>query len=84
MNKNSSQIGKSLAGRDKGRYYAVIEKQEKYVLVADGKLHKLESPKRKNEKHIKLLNKTLLPEQLASDKQLRKALSPYNEGENVT
>ncbi len=45
----------SLAGRDKGRYFVVIEVlDEDYVKVADGSLRKVDSAKKKKLKHLKL------------------------------
>ena len=49
------QIGtvvKSLAGRDKERHSVVVALENEYVFIADGKMRKLETPKRKNKKHI--------------------------------
>ena len=52
-----AQIGllvKSRQGRDKGRYYLVVGiESETIVRVADGDLRRVESPKRKNIRHIK-------------------------------
>ena len=46
----------SLAGRGKGRVYAVTDViDENYVLIADGKSRKQTDPKRKKLKHLKLL-----------------------------
>ncbi len=46
----------SLSGRDRGRIFMIVEELEKdYVGLADGQLRKLEKPKRKKLKHLKLL-----------------------------
>ncbi|MBE6550669.1 MAG: hypothetical protein E7665_00905 [Ruminococcaceae bacterium] len=43
----------SVMGRDTGTAYLVVGVTDKSdVLVADGKLHRLEAPKRKNVKHL--------------------------------
>lgn len=51
------QIGllvRSTRGRDRGRYYLVVGMEsETKVRVADGDLRRVESPKRKNIRHIK-------------------------------
>ena len=45
----------SLAGRDKGRYFVIIEVLENgYVKVADGSLRKVDNAKKKKLKHLKL------------------------------
>lgn len=47
------QIVHSKAGRDKNRYFIVVGViDEDYVLVADGQLRKINSPKKKKIKHL--------------------------------
>ncbi len=67
----------SAAGRDKGRLYAVLERNEKSVLLADGKRRKLSSPKRKNIKHVILLSEDGLGPNAApeTDAALRRLLA---------
>ena len=48
-------IAESMAGRDKGDIFFVLEIAEKTVLLADGKRRTLEHPKRKNLRHVKFL-----------------------------
>ena len=36
------------AGRDGGGYFVIVDADEKYCFIADGKSRKLEKPKRKN------------------------------------
>ena len=43
-----SDIVKSTAGRDKGKYFFVLAEEGEFLLLADGKTRKLESPKRKS------------------------------------
>ena len=53
-------IVKSLAGRDKGRYFVIIDNiDDDYVLIADGDLRKIEKPKKKKKKHLEYLNISL-------------------------
>lgn len=49
---------KSLAGHDKGQYFIILAECGEYVSLVDGKFRKLENPKRKNKKHIQLINLT--------------------------
>ncbi len=67
----------SNAGRDKGKYLVVINCTENYVWVADGKERKLQSPKRKNIKHISLTADSLNPDQFRTNKSLKKAIAVY-------
>ena len=69
----------SIAGRDKDKYLAVINCDENYVWVADGKERKLETPKRKNIKHISLTADSLNPDQFKSNKSLKKAIAVYKD-----
>lgn len=65
------------AGRDKGKFLAVVGVAEKGFLVCDGKERPLARPKLKNEKHLRFTNTTLEKEQLLTDKSLRRALAAY-------
>ena len=47
----------SLAGHDKGKIYLVVGKTQKYVYVADGQIRLIDTPKKKNKKHIQLVKK---------------------------
>ena len=43
---------RSKAGRDKGTDFVVVKTDNSYVYVADGRMRKLENPKKKKIKHI--------------------------------
>lgn len=47
-------IVKSVAGHDSGGYFVVLRQEGEYVFLADGKRRKLEKPKRKKWKHVRL------------------------------
>lgn len=47
-------IVQSLAGRDKGNLFIVVEIDENYVYLVDGDIRKVENPKRKKIKHVEL------------------------------
>ena len=63
------------AGREKDRLMCVLESDEKYVYVCDGKERKLGSPKRKNPKHVTKTDKFIADSMFLTDRALRKALS---------
>ncbi len=47
------QLVRSLAGRDKGRHYLVLQELDnKYVLVVDGRRRPVARPKTKNKEHL--------------------------------
>ena len=58
MDISKSDIVISLAGRDEGKLFYVIDTEENFVLIADGKGRKLENPKRKKLKHVRRVSRT--------------------------
>jgi len=58
MDISKSDIVISLAGRDKGKLFYVMDTEDNYVLIADGKGRKLENPKRKKLKHVRRVTRT--------------------------
>ena len=52
MEVDKSSLVVSKAGRDQGQLFYVIDADEQYVYLADGKSRRLEKPKRKKRKHI--------------------------------
>ena len=79
-----SDVVISLNGRDKGKFFIVIGKEDNYSFLADGKRRKLEKPKRKKDKHIKLdgvvnerLTEKLKSGEKISNKEVRKVLAEY-------
>ncbi len=54
---SKSDIIMSIAGRDQGKLFYVIETDGVYVLIANGKDRKLEKPKRKKLKHVRLVTR---------------------------
>ena len=73
------QVVRSLAGHDKGRYYAIVGFSEGLPLIADGKVRKCQGPKRKNPRHLAPTKGVVPGEALASNRALRKALAAYND-----
>lgn len=66
------------AGRDTGRYFAVLEAEGGYALIADGKTRKLDRPKRKNIKHLQATGTKIALTQI-TDKKLRDLLKEFTE-----
>lgn len=48
-----SDIVLSIAGRDRGKLYYVIDTDGEFLLIANGRERRLESPKRKKLKHVR-------------------------------
>lgn len=60
-------IGKfatSKAGHDKGKCYVIVGEEGDFVYLSDGRIKKVETPKRKRRKHIQLINCTVSGELL--------------------
>ena len=58
MEVDKSSLVVSKAGRDQGQLFYVIDADEQYVYLADGKSRRLEKPKRKKRKHIEQIPRT--------------------------
>ena len=83
---NIGDIVLSLCGRDEGKYFIVVGTQDDYSMIGDGKNRRLEKPKRKNNKHLKLEDR--IDEEIATrlveggkvtNNEIRKALAQYTE-----
>ena len=58
MEIDKSSLVVSKAERDQGQLFYVIDADEQYVYLADGKSRRLEKPKRKKRKHIEQIPRT--------------------------
>ncbi len=79
-----SNIVRSDAGRDKGKLFIVLETEGEYLLLADGKSRKVESPKRKKRRHVQFFaaEETRVSEKIKSkekitNSELRRTLAAY-------
>jgi len=52
----TGQVVISRSGRDKGKFFVVINVQGEYLYLVDGKLRTLDNPKKKKVKHIQPTN----------------------------
>lgn len=78
----AGRVVRSIAGRDKDRFYVVVSAGQLRVAIADGKVHRLEKPKAKNPLHLRLTATVLDLTVVTTDKKLRKALGALGaEGE---
>ena len=82
-----SNIVKSIAGRDAGDLFFVLETQGDFLLLADGKRRKLETPKRKRRKHVVLVAQSDVPvawkirsSEKITNSELRKAIAAIGGG----
>ena len=75
------QLFISLAGRDKDLICTVvgIPEDEGYVLIADGKVRKVENPKKKKLKHLKPIDCERLSTEKLTNRFIREAINEYKE-----
>lgn len=71
-------IVKSVAGHDKDRFYAVLKLDADSCVIADGKMRRVEKPKRKNLKHVAATGGRIEVDPLPTNRELRRALFSYN------
>ena len=86
MDIDRSSLIVSKAGRDKGQLFYVVDADEQYVYLADGKSRRLEKPKRKKRKHIEQIPRTesRIAEKIRNgekvlNSELRKELASYGQ-----
>lgn len=82
---SKGQIVFSKSGRDKGMAFIVYDYDEDYAYLVDGKLRKLEKPKKKKKIHIQIthninedIRNKLENGSYILDSDIRKALAKYN------
>ncbi|MDD7509800.1 MAG: KOW domain-containing RNA-binding protein [Oscillibacter sp.] len=81
-----SNIVRSDAGRDKGKLFVVLAVEGEYLLLADGKSRKVESPKRKKRRHVLFvaadenrLSDKIKSEEKITNSELRRTLAGYRD-----
>ena len=84
------EIVLSLNGRDTGKLFCVLDTQDGFVSIVDGKGRKLATPKRKREKHLKGVGTSAHPAILGlqrgesvTDRSIRQALAAFRESEQT-
>ena len=80
MKIQKGSVVKADAGRDCGGYFAVVEMQDGYCFIADGKSRKLLFPKRKKIKHLSF-TKSVIPLNDIPDKTLRTLLREFSQAD---
>ncbi len=78
------QVVFSKSGRDKGLAFIVADFDDNYVYLVDGKLRRLEKPKKKKKIHVQItkyidteINRKLNGNEYLIDSDIRKALKAY-------
>jgi hypothetical protein len=50
-------LAKAKAGHDKNKIFVILKEDAKYVYLVDGKRRTLDNPKKKNKKHIQIIQR---------------------------
>ena len=84
MGEHIAEIVYAIAGRDKGKYFVVIDSKDNFVYLCNGKCRKVGSPKKKKIRHVTFtgfVNEFLLNRintvGKVTNKEVRYALSDY-------
>lgn len=51
----AGMLARSKAGHDAGKIYVIIDTDDAYVYLADGRIRTLGKPKKKKKKHVQLI-----------------------------
>ena len=89
MDLRRGDVVRSLAGHDKDSLLCVVSTDGDFLLLANGKERKLNSPKRKNVKHVQRAGTSdhpvflrLSSGETVGDNELRKALAAFRDERN--
>lgn len=84
------QIVKSKAGRDKAKYFIIVDIEDEFVYLADGRIRRLEKPKKKKVKHIQAtknisedVRQKLMDGIKMNNADIRKVLKAYEDKEEI-
>ncbi|CCZ04835.1 MAG: hypothetical protein EGR71_00860 [Clostridiales bacterium] len=80
------EFAKSKAGHDKEEIFIIINKEEEYVYLVDGKSRILDKPKKKKIKHIQVINqideelqRKLETNLILRDEDIKRAIKSYKQ-----
>lgn len=70
-------LARSLVGHDKDQYYVILSVEGERVVLADGRTRTQKHPKRKNKRHIQVVNRCLVEEFPVSDEEIYARLRSF-------
>ncbi len=77
------RLAKSLSGHDKDQLYVIRNEESRTVYLVDGKIRTLDRPKKKNRKHIQVIDRLpksveeILATSPIGDLEIKRALKLY-------
>ncbi|MEZ3436765.1 MAG: KOW domain-containing RNA-binding protein [Lachnospiraceae bacterium] len=51
----AGMLARSMAGHDRGKVYVIIDADDAYIYLADGRIRTLDKLKKKKKKHVQLI-----------------------------
>ncbi len=84
--KDGIRMARSKAGHDRGRVYVIVREEGDFFYLADGAARSVSAPKKKNRKHIQIIEK--IPAQVLAvftskdplrDLEIKRALKLYSQ-----
>lgn len=75
-------LARSKAGHDAGKLYVIMDIDDAYAYLSDGKIRTAENPKKKKIKHIQVVNREY-DVSSADDAQIRRILKEYDKEEEI-
>ncbi len=81
----TGMLASSKAGHDQKTIYVIIDEDDEYVYLADGRNRTVDRPKKKNRKHIQIIKKIQLarPADGYKDLEIKRVIKQYQEEANV-
>lgn len=76
MNIVKGSIVKVKAGHDKGRFCVVLDCDERFAYIADGRCRKAEAPKKKSIKHLAPTN-TVIEGSIETNPKIKRILNDF-------
>lgn len=80
---------RSISGHDQGKVYVIMDMQDEYLFLVDGRIRTLAKPKKKSSKHVQQVNVVLteLVEMKENntliDEKIKRAIKLYEESHKV-
>lgn len=78
---------RSVAGRDAGKIYVILASDAEYLYLVDGKIRTTDRPKKKNKKHVRLLNykdpnlEKALTSKMVRNEDIKRAIKHLEKGQ---
>lgn len=77
----TGMLAASKAGHDRDKVYVIIEEDDEYVYLADGRGRTAGRPKKKNKRHIQIIKKIQMekPQGGYRDLEIKRTIKTYQE-----